>query len=141
MDDAIRSLGDSFERLVTAARRSIRVSAAGIAEDLQPAAWPVFREIVRNERIQATSIVAILGMDKSAVSRHVKELRGLGLIEATRDEADARAVWISPTDAGRARIGEVFAAQQRRLREQLETWPEEDVERFAELLARFSAST
>jgi DNA-binding MarR family transcriptional regulator len=141
MDEAMRSLGDSFDRLVSAARRSIRVSAAAVAEDLQPAAWPVFREIVRSERIQATAIVAALGMDKSAVSRHVKELRELGLIDAIRDEVDARVLWISPTDAGRARIGTVFATQQQRLREQLETWPADDVERFAELLARFSAAT
>ena len=140
-DDAIRTIIESFDRIFVGVRRTVRIAVAALGPDVQPAAWPVFREVVRAERVQATTLVTTLGMDKSAVSRHIKELRELGLVEAVRDADDARVVWVSPSAAGRVRIAEVFAGQQRRLRAQLEPWPEDDVARFAELLARFSSAS
>lgn len=137
-DVAIRSISESFDRIATGARRTIRAATAQLSDGLQPAAWPVFREVVRAERIQASTIVTTLGMDKSAVSRHLKELREHGLVDAERDEHDARAFWISPTPAALARLATVVDAQQGLVRDELETWEREDVERFAELLARFA---
>lgn len=137
-DAAIRAISESFDRLATGARRSVRAAATELAEGLQPAAWPVFREVVRAERIQASTIVATLGMDKSAVSRHVKELREHGLVDTERDDDDARVVWLTPTPLARTRLAAVIETQQERIREALGTWDPEDVERFARLLARFS---
>jgi DNA-binding MarR family transcriptional regulator len=137
-DESTRAISDSFDRLATGARRTIRAAATQLDDDLQPAAWPVFREVVRAERIQASSIVGILGMDKSAVSRHLKELRECGLLEAERDEQDARVVWLTPTPSGATRYREVVATQQDRIRSALDGWEPDDVERFARLLTRFS---
>ena len=140
-DAAIRSINDSFERLAMGARRTIRSAAATLAPDLQPAAWPVFREVIARGRVQASTIVTALGMDKSAVSRHVKELREHGLGDAERDEQDARVFWITPTPSALASSAEIVALQQQRLRARLEAWSPEDVERFAELLDRLSQPT
>lgn len=137
-DDAIRSINESFDRLASGARRTVRRAAARLAGDLQPAAWPVFREVVRGERVQASAIVAALGMDKSAVSRHIRELREHGLVDAERDERDARIVWITPTPLALTKVAEVMADQQARLRATLASWSEPDLERFALLLERFS---
>jgi DNA-binding MarR family transcriptional regulator len=137
-DDAIRSITESFDRIANGARRSVRRAAGRLAGDLQPAAWPVFREVVRGERVQASAIVAALGMDKSAVSRHVKELREHGLVDAERDEHDARIIWITPTPLALARVAEVMAEQQAVLRATLAAWSADDLERFAVLLERFS---
>lgn len=140
-DDAIRSISKSFDRIASSARRTIRRAASRLAADLQPAAWPVFREVVRGGRVQATAIVASLGMDKSAVSRHVKELREHGLVDAERDEQDARVVWITPTPVALDRVAEVMAEQQAVLRAAFTGWPPDDLERFAVLLERFSLPT
>lgn len=136
--EAVESIGESLDRISTAARRSVRIAAAALADDLQPAAWPVFREVVRVEQVQASAIVATLGMDKSAVSRHLKDLRAHGLIAARRDESDARIVWITVTPAGRERLAVVTATLQARVRARMDGWSAEDVDRFAELVARFS---
>ena len=95
--------------------RVVRAAAAELGADLQPAAWSVFREVVRTRRVQANGIVGMLGMDKSAVSRHLKELRERGLVDAQRDELDARAVWISPTPVALERFAGIVAVEQRRL--------------------------
>jgi DNA-binding MarR family transcriptional regulator len=137
-EDAIRSINDAFERLAIGARRSIRRSAADLAPDLPPSAWPVLREVLRAGRIQASTIISILGMDKSAVSRHLKELREHGLVASERDEHDARSIWILPTPVAVDRTDAIIASQQERLRASLATWDADDVERFAALLDRFA---
>jgi DNA-binding MarR family transcriptional regulator len=137
-EESIRSIGESFDGIAIGVRRSVRTAAAALGTDVQPAAWAVFREVVRMRRVQANAIVAQLGMDKSAVSRHLKELRERGLVEAERDEQDARAVWISPTPAALERFADIVEAQQGRLGAVLAGWPAEDVERFAQLLDRFA---
>ena len=136
--DAIRSIGESFDGVAIGVRRSVRTAAAELGTDIQPAAWAVFREVVRSQRVQANTIVGVLGMDKSAVSRHLKELRERGLVEAERDEHDARAAWISPMAAALERFAHIVELQQERLGAVLASWPAEDVERFAQLLDRFA---
>ncbi len=140
-EEAIRSITESFERLAVGARHSVRSAAARLSPDLQPAAWPVFREVARTGRIQASAIVSTLGMDKSAVSRHLKELREQGLVEAERDDQDARIVWISPTPLAIRQSAAVFEDRQSRLRSTLTGWSPEDLERFAVLLDRLAPAT
>jgi DNA-binding MarR family transcriptional regulator len=137
-EDAIRSISESFERLALSARRSMRQAAAELAADLPPSAWAVLREVLRSERVQASTIITTLGMDKSAVSRHLKELRAHGLVDAERDERDARNVWVLPTPLARERAAAIRAGQQERLRALLGTWEPHDLERFAVLLDRFA---
>jgi DNA-binding MarR family transcriptional regulator len=137
-DEAIRSINESFDRLVIGARRTMRSATAQLAADLQPAAWPVFREVILGGRVQASAIVTALGVDKSAVSRHLKELRERGLVDSARDEHDARVIWITPTPLALRRVDAISAEQQSLLRSSLDTWSAEDLESFARLLDRFS---
>jgi DNA-binding MarR family transcriptional regulator len=137
-DEAIRSINESFDRLTVGARRAMRSAAAQLAPDLQPSAWPVFREVIRAGRIQASAIVSALGVDKSAVSRHIKELRQHGLVDAARDADDARVIWITPTPLALQRVETMSGEQQARLRSSLDAWSPQDLERFAVLLDRFS---
>ncbi|MGT2427165.1 MarR family winged helix-turn-helix transcriptional regulator [Amnibacterium kyonggiense] len=137
-DDAIRGIIDSFDRIFVGVRRTVRLAAAALGPDVQPAAWPVFREVIRSGPVQATTLVATLGMDKSAVSRHLKELREHGLVLSERDPADARIAWLSPTPLAHERLAVITEGQRERLHALFESWSAEDVERFSALLARFS---
>ena len=137
-DDAIRTILESFDRIFVRVRRRVRFAAAELGDDVQPAAWPVFREVIRAGRVQASALVTTLGMDKSAVSRHLKELRAHGLVAAERDPADARIAWLSPTPLAHERLATITEAELARLRSLVESWPAEDVQRFSDLLARFS---
>lgn len=136
--EAIRSINESFERLATAARRAGRSAAAVFDAELQPAAWSVFREVLRSGRVQPHSLAASLSMDRSAVSRHLKELRERGLIEAERDEQDARSTWVRAEPAAAERAEAVLSARRAALQQRLGTWDPADLDRFAVLLDRFA---
>src|SRR5437879_4656386 len=98
LDQAARSVAQSFDRLAPLMRRTKREALGRVAGDLQPAAWAVFERVSHRGRIQSRAIAEELGMDRGAVSRHLKELRRLDLIDAVRDVQDARIVWVTPTD-------------------------------------------
>ncbi|MFD1722058.1 MarR family winged helix-turn-helix transcriptional regulator [Amnibacterium endophyticum] len=137
-DDAIRTIEGSFERIAVAARRAGRSIAQRFDPELQPAAWAVLRELLRGGPMQPHALAAAMSMDRSAISRLLKELRERGLIEAERDEQDGRSQWISVTPAARARAEAVLADRRQRLHEHLSAWDEGDLDRFAVLLDRFA---
>lgn len=136
--EAIRSINTSFERLARSGRQAARAAAARFDTELQPASWSVFREVLRAGPVQANALAADLGMDKSAVSRHLKELKGRGMISARRDERDARVVWLSATPEAAERATAANEEWSSRLHELFATWDPHEVESFAALLARFS---
>ncbi|WP_375400020.1 MarR family winged helix-turn-helix transcriptional regulator [uncultured Amnibacterium sp.] len=137
-DDAIRSINESFDRLGAAVRRSAREAAEQLHPGLQPAALPLFREVLREGRMQPHVLATRLGMDKGAVSRHLKELREQGLVQAERDETDARAIWISATPDAVQRAEAGWAIRQSALHTRLASWDPDDLDRFAVLLDRFA---
>lgn len=137
-DDAIRSINESFERIAVAARRAGRSAAQQFDAELQPATWAVLREVLRVGRVQPHALAETMSMDRSAISRHLKDLRERGLVQAERDEQDARATWVSLTPEAAARAEAVIGTRRRGLHERLDAWDPDDLERFAELLERFA---
>lgn len=137
-DEAIRSIEGSFERIASAARRSGRTIAQRFDADLQPAAWALLRELLRGGPQQPHVLAATLSMDRSAISRLLKDLRERGLVQGERDEQDGRAMWISVTPAAAERAEAVLTERRARLHERLSMWDEGDLDRFALLLDRFA---
>jgi DNA-binding MarR family transcriptional regulator len=138
--DIVDSIEQSFSRLFVLVKGNLRDAAASLGPDLQPAAWGVLRHVMRNAPTQAGAIATATGMDKSAVSRQLKELRERGLVTMVQGADDARAVLVSPSDEGLRRVGEVVAGWNAQLRESFEGWSEEELATFERLLARFTAA-
>ncbi len=137
-EDAIRSINESFERIAVAARRAGRSAAQQFDADLQPVTWAVLREVLRAGRVQPHALAETMSMDRSAVSRHLKDLRERGLLQHERDEQDARSTWVSLTPEAAARADAVVLERRLGLRERLDAWDPDDLERFAQLLDRFA---
>src|SRR3954465_15911240 len=95
---------------------------------------------MRNAPTQASAIATSIGMDKSAVSRPIKDLRQHGLVTVEHSASDARAVLIAPTPEAVERVGLVVDSWRGRFRDILGTWDDEELEAFALLLERFAAS-
>jgi DNA-binding MarR family transcriptional regulator len=116
----------------------MRDSAAALDPDLQPAAWNVLRQIVREGPSQAGALAASSGMNKSAMSRHLRELRERGFIVTEPSPDDARVVIVSPTVEATERVTAVTEASRRRYRRFLDTWSADELDDFARLLGRFT---
>lgn len=137
-DEIIESIEQSFARLFTVVKASLREAAAVLGPDVQPAAWTVLRYVVRAAPTQPGPIAVATGMDKSAVSRQLRELRERGLITVEPSTSDARAMLVRPTEDGSRRVASVRDEWSRRFRELLGTWSEDELTTFAVLLDRFT---
>ncbi|WP_371479566.1 MarR family winged helix-turn-helix transcriptional regulator [Kitasatospora sp. NBC_00315] len=92
-------------------------------------------------KVRLTDIGAHFSVGKATVSRQVKALEEIGLLAREIDPLDRRAALVSLTEDGTARYLRVRDARTARFRELLETWPQDDVVRFADLLVRFNDLT
>ena len=126
--------------LLRRARSATGAVARELHPDLEPASYALLVRIADVERARVTELAEYFGIDKASVSRQVRTLERLGFVTREPDQADARAVRLALTPAGLARVEETRSARRDRLRRQLDAWDRGDVERFADLLARFNAA-
>ncbi|MFF5294319.1 MarR family winged helix-turn-helix transcriptional regulator [Paractinoplanes globisporus] len=80
-----------------------------------------------------------VGVGKATITRQLKSLESLSLIERLPDAADGRAHLVALTEKGRSRMASVRDARRERMRRNLDAWPDEDVRTLTALLARFNA--
>ena len=136
--EAVRALEGEFGDLITKFRRLIAQNAERLSPGLLPGAYKVFTTIVRHESVTLSTLADMLIMDKGQLSRTVRELEHLGLVQRSPDPEDGRASLLSPTPVGLERLAVARAPQQNSLHEALEDWPLEDIEHLARLLRAMS---
>lgn len=139
VDESIAAVEEQFTILFNQVSAGMRDRAAGVHPDLQPVGFKLLSTIVRTGPTHAGALAGMLSTDKSVVSRQVRILEELGLVERRTDPADRRASFLVATPAAVEKVNEVRAADQVRLYRNLRRWAPEDVERLAELLARLNA--
>jgi DNA-binding MarR family transcriptional regulator len=77
-------------------------------------------------------------MDKAAVSRQVRHLIDLGLVERSPDPRDGRASVLAATSDARARVATVSQARTERLDSRLASWSRDDLSELVGLLTRYN---
>ncbi len=137
-DSAIGAVEQQLGVLFNRVRVLWKEQAASVHPDLQPIGYKLLSALVRGGPAHSGALAEQLATDKSVVSRQVRILADLGLVESRVDERDARARLLVATPVGEARVLEVRSGAQSELRERLRGWPEGDVAKFAELLARMN---
>lgn len=126
-------------QLFRSARQAIRSYSAEVHPDLQPTGFSILRHIAQTGPSQASSIVAVTGLDKSAVSRQLSTLRMLGLVTTRPDPNDGRSSYLVITLLAEERLAAVRRLVERDYAERLETWTSAELATFASLLGRFNA--
>jgi DNA-binding MarR family transcriptional regulator len=122
-------------------RRSRAISsrlAGQLHPDLDGAAFGLLALLQDAGPLRASDLVGRLGLDKSTVSRQVANLVGLGLIDRSADPDDGRALVLTPSEEGAARLAQIRDARRRLWEADLGDWPAEDVATLAELLHRLN---
>jgi DNA-binding MarR family transcriptional regulator len=134
LDEAVARVERELGRLFARIRVSWREAAATVHPDLQPLGYQVLVAILGGEATTAGAIVERLQTDKSAVSRQVRQLTELGLVESVRDDDDRRARQLVATDLAKERVALARADYHGRIGERLRAWSATDLDHFAELL-------
>lgn len=137
--EAVRALEAEFGELINRFRRVISENANRVSPGMLPGAYKVFTTIVRRESITLSALAESLMADKGQISRAVRELEQLGLIERTPDPDDGRSSMLSATPAGLERLAQARAPQERTLVDALEDWPIDDIRNLSRLLHALTA--
>lgn len=104
-----------------------------------PGAYKIFTTIARRERISQSALADLLVVDKGQLSRSVRELEQLGLIQREPDPEDGRASILSATPYGLERLEAARRPQEDTLVGALEEWPLEDIDTLTRLLHALTA--
>ena len=137
--EAVRALEAEFGELINRFRRVISENANRVSPGMLPGAYKVFTTIVRHESITLSALAESLMADKGQISRTVRELEQLGLVERTPDPEDGRSSLLSPTPEGLERLAQARAPQERTLVDALEEWPIDDIRNLSRLLHALTA--
>ncbi|GAA2944969.1 MarR family transcriptional regulator [Microbacterium luteolum] len=137
LDQAISRVEHELGRLFARIRVSWREAATTVHPDLQPLGYQVLTSIASGKATSAGAIIERLQTDKSAVSRQVRQLEELGLVESVRDPDDRRARVLVATELAQERVALARSRYEARLGERLRRWSADDLDHFTELLAAF----
>lgn len=135
LDQAITRVEQELGRLFARIRVSWREAAATVHPDLQPLGYQVLTSIATGKATSAGAIIERLQTDKSAVSRQVRQLEQLGLVESVPDPEDRRARVLVATDLAQERVAIARARYEERLGDRLRRWSAADLDHFTSLLS------
>ena len=133
-DAAIGRLEQELGGVIGRIRASWRDAAAQVHPDLQPLGYQVLVAIAGGKATSATAIVERLQTDKSAVSRQVRHLEDLGLVESRPDADDRRARVLAATHVARERLAAARRRYQHRMSDRLSQWSVDDLGRASDVL-------
>ena len=135
LEQAVTRVEHEMGRLFARIRIGWREAAVTVHPDLQPLGYQVLISIATGKATSAGAIIERLQTDKSAVSRQVRQLEQLGLVESIPDPDDRRARVLVATDLAQERIALARSRYEGRIGERLRRWTAADLDHFADLLA------
>ncbi|MFE6735192.1 MarR family winged helix-turn-helix transcriptional regulator [Microbacterium sp. NPDC057650] len=134
LGEAVARIEAELGRLFARIRVGWREAAATVHPELQPLGYQVLASIASGKATSAGAIIERLQTDKSTISRQVRQLEELGLVESVRDPDDRRARRLVATPLAQERVTAARAAYEARLADRLRGWSPADLERVTELL-------
>jgi DNA-binding MarR family transcriptional regulator len=135
----IAEVEEQMTALAARIRATTREAAAAIHPELPPIGYKMLRVIRRCGSAHASAVADQLGVDRSVVSRQLRQLQELGLVEVRTDAQDGRVRVVALTATGLAGIEADDARGGSRLIRGLGAWTRADLDAFAGYLARLNA--
>ncbi|PWC04718.1 MarR family winged helix-turn-helix transcriptional regulator [Mycetocola zhujimingii] len=116
----------------------LKNAAAAIDPTLPLAGFQLLRLIQRCGSVQASVAAERLVVDRSVVSRHIRQLEELGLVETRTDPSDGRARFLVLTEEGTRRLRSVNPSGRSVMYPLLTDWEVDELESFAAQLERLT---
>lgn len=132
--EAVRALESVFGELAERFRRIVADSAQRVSPGMLPGAYKIFTTIVGHEFVTQSALAEQLLVDKGQLSRTVRELEQLGLVERTPDPSDRRSSLLSATAEGLERLARARGSRESTLSHSLAEWSVDDIRTLARLL-------
>jgi DNA-binding MarR family transcriptional regulator len=121
-------------------------AAASFHPDLRPGAWTVLRTVLNATQtkgappLTVSDIIAETQLDKSVVSRQLRDLKDYGFVTLQRSEADARVFVVEATPEAFERRAAMKRASRARYCALFHDWDEDDIATMTRLLGRLAQS-
>lgn len=115
--------------------------AAAFHPELQPAAFHLARWLYAYGSANPSALAEAVAMDRSSTSNLIGRMKALGLVESSPDPVDRRAVKVSLTATGIARVVEALDLRGTTFFARTRDWSIEDLQVFTTMLHAFNASS
>jgi len=139
-DVALHSIEREVGALIRRVRRVIGERARAVHPELQPSAYLILTYLHEEDDVRSSRLVENFGIDKGAISRQIRSLGDLGLVERSPDPEDGRATRLRLTDDAKARLDAVRDHRWGRFNQRLAEWSDDDLVAFAETLQLYNES-
>lgn len=116
VDEALAEFQGQLNLMFAKARTLWKESAARVHPELQPSGYKLLTFVARSGGTNAHQLADCFEMDKSVVSRQVRMLEDLGLLESRPDEHDGRLRVLTATTEASAALAAVRADHAKRMR-------------------------
>ena len=116
----------------------LKEAAAAIDPSLPPAGFRLLRLIERCGPVQSSVAAESLAVDRSVISRQIRQLEELGLVETRTDPSDGRARFLVLTEEGARRMRSVNPTNRTIMYPLLREWEVDELEAFAAQIDRLN---
>ncbi|MGO4547709.1 MarR family winged helix-turn-helix transcriptional regulator [Paenibacillus sp. 2TAB23] len=127
-------LGEQINALISAAHALNVRTSAYFDSSIQPAAFHIVRWIYAHGPTSASELADSTAMDRSSVSRLVKQLEHLGYVRRESAPHDRRAILLTLTELGRQKTFEALRDKENFFYERISKWDNRQLEAFIEML-------
>ena len=130
------AINQVYQSLATMMRRRAELSAE-VHPGLSLASYTLLTQIEAVPGTRAVDLADLFGLDKSTVSRQLRELEAAGLIRTEGERPGRRGYVLALTPAGRRLLKREAERARRYFAERLAGWTEADLVLFAQMVDRF----
>ncbi|MEK4510460.1 MarR family winged helix-turn-helix transcriptional regulator [Paenibacillus sp. FSL K6-2524] len=131
-------LGEQINALISASHALNVRTAARFDSSIQPAAFLIIRWLYSFGPTSATVLAESTAMDRSSVSRLIKQLELLGFVKRETSPDDRRGILLSLTELGRQRTNEALKEKETVFYERISKLDDEQLEDFIGMLRLFN---
>lgn len=131
-------LGEQINALISASHALNVRTAASFDSSIQPAAFHIIRWLYSYGPTSASSLAEATAMDRSSVSRLLKQLENLGYVKREDSPKDRRAILLTLTELGRQQTFDALQDKEFVFYERIAQWDNQQLETFIEMLKEFN---
>lgn len=134
----VLALGEQIHALISASHALNVRSAERFDATLQPAAFHLVRWLYSYGPTSAAALAEATAMDRSSVSRLIKQLEKSGYVSKEQDPDDRRGILLSLTELGEQSTVNALKEKESAFYDRISSWDDEELGRFTTMLRQFN---